>query len=80
MDIIRKVFSDIGWFLIIFGLILFLCASSFQVISYNIIEFDNLNDDLEPILTKEDLPFSTSIGAMWYVGMMCLGYFTFVGF
>lgn len=44
------------------------------------IDFDNLDENGDQIITKESIPYSDFLGAIYYVFMMCLGYFTFEGF
>jgi len=68
VNIIIKVFQDIGWFMMIMSVSIFMFANSFFIIAQNQIDFDELEEDQMP-------GYATFMGAIQHVFLLSLGEF-----
>ena len=81
IELIKLILEEITHFSFVILIIAFIFGTCFMLMAQNILDFDNdpgskyyLSDN------NIDMPFRTLYGAMWYIYLMCLGWFTFNGF
>ena len=75
IDIIYQILIDIQSFIIIMVGMIIICAFSFYTIAKNQSSLDELNDT-----EKENVPYHTFTGAIWYVWVLVLGEYEYESF
>jgi len=83
MELIVNIMESIITFMIVMVISAFILGTCLFLIAQNILDFDN--DKMIDGKVNEnyvannfiDLPYATVHGAMWYIYLMCLGWFSF---
>lgn len=62
IDIIKQIFYDIRWFIIVLAIYVFMFAQAFEQLSNNQMEFDEISEDDEKKIT-----YHGTFNSVWYM-------------